>query len=116
MVKLLAKSDKPSEKTSLGVSIYVYTDKGVPVGIWSNSPIGLAEYTSDGDWKTIAVNDSRILRLQDYSQYKIDWKNDKDFDEEDESITLKLYKQGALTEEHLKENTIFLRSPIKEEQ
>ncbi len=115
MVKLLAESDKPSEKTDLGVSIYVYTDAGSPVGIWSNSPLGLSEYTKEGTWKTIAVNDPRLLELQNYSQYEIDWSNEKDFDSEDESLTLKLFEDGKLTEDHLKENTIFLRGPIEKE-
>jgi|OM-RGC.v1.028700073 hypothetical protein len=116
MVKLLAESDKPSEKTDLGVSIHVYTDNGEIKGIWSNSPLGVSEYTTEGLWKPIAPKDPRITELQDYTLYKIDWANDNDFDEDGESKTLDLYAKGDLTEKYLKENAIFLRNPIKEEQ
>lgn len=116
MVKLLTESDKPSEKTDLGVSIHVYTDNGEIKGVWSNSPLGVSEYTETGFWKAVSPRDPRILELQDYSVYKLDWSNDNDFDEDGESKTLELYAKGQLTENHLKKNTIFLRDPIKEEQ
>lgn len=112
---ILSEKQKPSEKTDLGVSIFVYTDAGQPVAIWANSMVGVSEYTTSGDWKQVAPTDPRVLELQDYSMYKIDWANADDFDEDGESKTLELYKSGQLTEDYLKENAIFLRNPVTDE-
>jgi len=115
MVKLLSEKQKPSEKTDLGVSIFVYTNAGQPMAIWANSMVGVSEYTTNGEWKQVTPTDPRVLELQDYSMYKIDWANTKDFDEEGESRTLELYKSGQLTEDYLKENATFLRGPVVDE-
>lgn len=115
MVKLLSEKQKPSDKTDLGVSIYVYSNAGKIEAIWSNSLIGVSEYTLEGTWKQVIPNDPRILGLQDYSVYEIDWSNDKDFDDDGKSKTLELYKSGKLTEDYLKKNTSFLRGPITDE-
>ncbi len=115
MVKLLSEKDKVSEKTDLGVAIYVYTDGTEAKAIWSTTPFGVSEYTKEGSWIPVAPQDPRVLDLQDLTLYKLDWSNDKDFDEEGESKALELYTQGQLTEDYLQENAIFLRDPISGE-
>lgn len=116
MVKLLAESDKPSDKTDLGARIYVYTDNGEIKGVWGDGMLGLGEYGTDGNWRPVAPKDPRILELQNYSLYKVDWKNERDFNDNDENIALELYEKGELTEDYLKENLIFVRGPVTDEE
>lgn len=116
MVKLLAESDKPSDRTDLGISIYVYLDASEVKGVWGDSFVGLGEYGTDGEWRTVAPRDPRILELQEYSLYKVDWGNDSDFDQDGESKTLDMYSKGELTEDYVKENLVFVRGPVTDEE
>jgi hypothetical protein len=115
MVKLLSDKDKPSDKADLGVSIYIYTDSGEIKGVWGNSLIGLAELTTEGAWVPVAPNESRVVDLQNYTLYKLDWANENDFYEDGESKALEMYEKGTLTEEYVKENAIFVRNPVTNE-
>jgi len=116
MVKLLSDSSKPSDKTDLGINIYVYTNNGDIKGVWGDSFVGLGEYAVNGDWKPVSPKDPKIIELQNYSLYKVDWNNLEDFDENDESKTLSLYEKGELTEDYVKENLIFVRGPVTDEE
>lgn len=114
----LADDEPISKATTLGHDIFVYLDPETRevTTIVSEGPFGASEYDPEAAlWVAMGAEDTwRIRDLDNNSiQYKIDWKNDNDFDENDDLITLKKYAEGTLDEEYLKANAIPVAAPIE---
>jgi len=115
---LLAPDEPISEKNSLGyeISIHVNPETREIETIVSNGPFGPSEYDPKAEaWIAMGIEETWRLRdLENNSViYKVNWKNDNDFDENDDCITLKKYSDGTLNEEYLKENAIEMK-PLEE--
>ena len=112
--------DEPiSRTTSLGYTISIYLDPKTRKvdSIFSEGPFGTSEYDPEGEsW--VALETSDTWRLRDLENnsiiYHVNWKNDNDFDENDDLITLKKYSDGTLDEEYLKANAVSIAASIKE--
>jgi hypothetical protein len=109
---------KVYSKTTLGYNIYIYVEPetGEIETVLSFGGFGSGEYDPEARaWAATNVEDTwRIRELSNnYNKYKIDWKNEADFDENMDSITLQKYADGTLDEDYLKKNTIFLDGPLK---
>jgi hypothetical protein len=114
----LADDEPVSKATTLGHNIFIYLDSDTRevAAIVSEGPFGASEYDPEAAlWVAMGAEDTWRIRDLDNNaiQYKIDWKNDNDFDENDDLITLKKYAEGTLDEEYLKANTIAVAAPIE---
>ena len=103
--------ETPSSKTDLPYDIFIYVapETGDVKSILSFGPFGESEYDQEaGRWASLGTADTwRVRDLQRSNRrYKIDWDNDKDFDDEMQIITLQKYVDDTLTEDYLKENAI----------
>jgi len=107
-----------STKTSLNYDIYIYVSPktGKVETVLSFGGFGDAEYDPKGKgWVALTTEDTWRVRdlTNNYIQYKVDWDNKSEFDENLESITLQKYADGSLDENYLKENAIALGGPLK---
>lgn len=104
-------NESPSSREDLDYDIFIYVSPttGNVESVLSFGPFGESEYDPEARrWATLGTEDTwRVRQLQKLNKrYKIDWQNDRDFDDEMHIITLKKYADGSLDEEYLKENAI----------
>jgi hypothetical protein len=61
-------------------------------------------------WTTVPSDDERVQATQDYVTYKVNWDNEESFDQKtDKSLMVTLFNDDKLTEDWLKQNTIFVK-------
>jgi hypothetical protein len=107
-----------SSKTELAYDVYVYVspETGAIETIMSFGGFGDAEYDPEGQgWVALSTEDTWRVRdlSNNYIQYKIDWNNEQEFDQDLESITIQKYTEGTLDENYLKQNAIAVGGPLK---
>lgn len=105
-------SIEPLEE-DLDLDIYAYVDPGTRKvrAVWAYSLLGISEWDSEENmWTTVPSDDERVQATQDYVTYKVNWENEESFDQKtDKSLMVTLFNDDKLTEDWLKQNTIFVK-------
>lgn len=105
-------SIEPLEE-DLDLDIYAYVDPSTREvrAVWAYSLLGISEWDSEENmWTTVPSDDERVQATQDYVTYKVDWENEESFDQKtDKSLMVTLFNDDKLTEDWLKQNTIFVK-------
>ena len=105
-------SIEPLEE-DLDLDIYAYVDPSTREvrAVWAYSLLGISEWDSEENmWTTVPSDDERVQATQDYVTYKVNWDNEDSFDQKtDKSLMVTLFNDDKLTEDWLKQNTIFVK-------
>jgi hypothetical protein len=105
-------SIEPLEE-DLDLDIYAYVDPSTREvrAVWAYSLLGISEWDSEENmWTTVPSDDERVQATQDYVTYKVNWDNEESFDQKtDKSLMVTLFNDDKLTEDWLKQNTIFVK-------
>ena len=105
-------SIEPLEE-DLDLDIYAYVDPSTREvrAVWAYSLLGISEWDSEENmWTTVPSDDERVQATQDYVTYKVNWDNEDSFDQRtDKSLMVTLFNDDKLTEDWLKQNTIFVK-------